>query len=187
MPMAGNMKKKDVLLSNIDIPEDDEKFFTEIPAEEFAQSYADGGIIKFLNKRIIAILPFKMKTDDQTVIPIPFIVDTGCPSYLCFGKGARDLLTDRLKILIPDPKKRTDLHGDIEILNGTLQHNKDHYLNPIVSGLPTKWLEEDRIWEKPQANILGFLALSRLPSVLIQSGQQLAEQLATQQNSINND
>ena len=86
-------------------------------------------------QRVLITLP--LERDADRVIPIPFIVDTGAPSMLILGYGARDKLRKLqvFKELYDANKATTDNR-----LNGTLLAKEDNIEDPIVDDLATRKL-----------------------------------------------
>ena len=172
--MARHMRK-DLLLNGLDLPASDRLYFTEMSDREFNERYSNREI-QFLEHSYRSVAVLRLQLENNNVIPIPFIVDTGSPGFLYFGLGARKRLNN-LGILRQNRYNPNARHqqGNMEALTGTLLHADYSYRNPIVSELPKHWLEnQEEIWNRPQANILGIQAMAHLPEILICISRLLA-------------
>ena len=167
----------DIMLQQGDLPYDHVSYFTIMDVPTFKNEFGEIGTFHGIPdgsnlRRIIITLPLQI--EDNNVIPIPFIVDTGAPSMLVLGLAARDKLRE-MKVLkeLHDSKTAIVSYN----LNGRLLAKGGCYIDdPTVDDLPSAWASNE-IWKDERANLLGLKALCVMNATL-----SMPEILATELN-----
>lgn len=180
----------DILITGVDLPFDDDLYLTKISKQKFREHFGEtdetlsclvlGGSLL----RIYITLPLEI--DDENVIPLPFIVDTGAPGHLFLGHGAKSAL-QRKGISVTE-RYNARKASYIKCLNGRLFYGNKYTNNPTVNDLPSNWTraqDENQeqgvrindIWEDVRANILGLDMLCEL-NIILNPNKLLQDTLA---------
>lgn len=147
------------LLHEYDLPPADEDYLKIIEKENFIRKFGRGPqLLKVLSpnraslRRLAIVLPLCIK--DNEVIPIPFIVDTGLPEFMCLGSGSVNKLRE-LEII----KDVNGMHSFC--LMGSLSTGEVTVDQPYASSLPI-YFEEASIRGDPRLNLLGLIGIQHL-------------------------
>jgi len=93
-PLAGD---SDILLNKTDLPLDHPRYLKMISEDEYNTEFGSPKICEILDfdqqvKRLVAVIPLYIGSQNRNVIPVPCIVDTGAPKMLYLGKVATQCL-----------------------------------------------------------------------------------------------
>ena len=153
------VESKDILLTEMDLPPSNPKYLVEMTVEDYNTECGNGDSGNFIWKRYIdddlarlgILLP--LHTKRGTIIPVPWIIDTGAPMMLYLGKEAFNQL-DKLHY-IGYGIYGSAFTGEIKYKNMTLK-------KPRVELLPTRYELLTDGKGDVRTNVIGMAGLSRL-------------------------
>ena len=88
--------------------------------------------------RPLAIIPFSSPTMGDTVIAIPFLVDTGAPGANYLGRKMEKLFKERGVL-----KKVFGFPGPQQIMQGKIFWKEHVIINPMADMIPEQYDEKD--------------------------------------------
>ena len=107
--------------------------------------------------RPLAIIPFSSPRMGDTVITIPFLVDTGAPGAIYLGRKMEKLLKERGVL------KEVFGFGPQYVIQGEIFWKEHVIINPMADVIPEQYDKEDeRNGYDIRVNLIGYVGLTEL-------------------------
>ena len=151
------------LLQEIDLFPSNKHFLKKCTIEEFRKQF--GMPPKVITNhcgnnntpfRLNVVLPLHTPEDHGTVVPIPFIIDTGAPYDFHLGTGAIKAL-HKMRLM----KEVEGLRSEVGRLMGSLCYKDRETVRPIVNKMPIYFELAGGIQGDVRVNIIGLPAILR--------------------------
>ena len=152
---------KNFLLQESDLYPTNKLFLSKCNIQEFGSQFGRPSKVKMMHHgtsdkvwRLNIVLPLHTLKDPDTVVPIPFIIDTGAPYDLYLGTGAIQALHEMNLMEVVEGQRL-----EVGRLLGNLRHKNKELVKPLIHKIPIVHEVTGGIEGDVRINVIGLPAI----------------------------